>query len=317
VTTRVTGEPAYVLHHYDWSESSVIVEAFTRHYGRVALVARGAKKPSSNFRPVLLPMQALLLTWSGEAEVRALKGAEWGGGPVMPAGARGGDALLAGYYANELLLRLLARDDPHPRLFDGYALLIGALADPWRDGAPAAGPPQGGMRPLEGQPTTRSAERGDTHPAAGPSQDGMRPLGGQPTTRSGERGGIHSVVAAALRAFELLLLRQAGLLPALDTATLTLAPLAVDKPYHLSPESGLLACDDPDAALPALPGACWLALEQALADAVPFAALRAAIEPWAPHQRAQLRRLLRAWLYAHGGGQPLKTRQLLRDLQAL
>ncbi|MDR2991152.1 MAG: DNA repair protein RecO [Burkholderiaceae bacterium] len=279
MTTRVTGEPAYVLHHYDWSESSVIVEAFTRHYGRVALVARGAKKPSSNFRPVLLPMQALLLAWSGDAEVRALKGAEWGGGPVMPAGARGGDALLAGYYTNELLLRLLARDDPHPRLFDGYTLLIGALAEPWRASAPAAGPPEDGARP------------------------------------HAEYGGANH--ATSLRAFELLLLREAGLLPALDAATLTLAPLAAGQPYHLSPEGGLLACDGVDGGTPALPGACWLVLEQALADALPFAALRAAIEPWTPRERAQLRQLLRVWLYAHGGGQPLKTRQLLHDLQAL
>ena len=276
MTTRVTGEPAYVLHHYDWSESSVIVEAFTRHYGRVALAARGAKKPSSNFRPVLLPMQALLLAWSGDAEVRNLKGAEWGGGPVMPAGARGGDALLAGYYANELLLRLLARDDPHPRLFDGYTHLIQALAEPWRGDQPAAGPADDGAR--------IRAERNR---------------------------------AAALRAFELLLLREAGLLPALDAATLTLAPLTAGAPYRLSPEGGLLACDGLTEEMPALPGACWLALEQALTDAAPFAALLAVIEPWAPRERAQLRQLLRAWLDIHGGSHALKTRQLLHDLRGL
>ena len=67
---RVAHEPAYVLHHYDWSESSVIVEAFTRAHGRVALVAKGAKRPSSNFRPVLLPLQPLSLSWGGDAEIR-------------------------------------------------------------------------------------------------------------------------------------------------------------------------------------------------------------------------------------------------------
>ena len=56
---RISHEPAYVLHRYDWSESSLILEVFTRHYGRIALVAKGAKKPSSNFRPVLLPLQPL------------------------------------------------------------------------------------------------------------------------------------------------------------------------------------------------------------------------------------------------------------------
>ncbi|MDR0479043.1 MAG: DNA repair protein RecO [Burkholderiaceae bacterium] len=259
MVTRVTGEPAYVLHRHDWSESSVIVEAFTRHHGRIALVARGAKKPSSNFRPVLLPMQALLLTWSGDAEIRALKGAEWGGGPVMPTSSRGGDALLAGYYASELILRLLARDDPHPRLFDGYAQLMHALAAP------------------QAQPRR----------------------------------------TAGLRAFELLLLREAGLLPALDVATLTLAPLEADAPYHLSPEGGLLASDSEDAGTSGLPGRCWLTLESALTDATPFPALLAAIEPWLPRERAQLRRQLRAWLDIHCGGQALKTRELLHGLQTL
>ena len=61
---RVAHEPAFVLHHHDWSESSLILEVFTRHHGRVALVAKGAKKPSSNFRPVLLPLQPLQLAYT-------------------------------------------------------------------------------------------------------------------------------------------------------------------------------------------------------------------------------------------------------------
>ena len=121
---RISNEPTYVLHRYDWSESSLILDVFTRHYGRVALVARGAKKPSSSFRPILLPMQPLHVTFGGDAEVRNLKSAEWQGGHVMPSG----DALLSGYYLNELLMRLLARDDPHPLLFDAYAATVQLLA---------------------------------------------------------------------------------------------------------------------------------------------------------------------------------------------
>ncbi|WP_297727898.1 recombination protein O N-terminal domain-containing protein, partial [Limnohabitans sp. Rim8] len=60
-TQRITEEPAFVLHRYDWSEASLIVEVFTRHHGRIALVAKGAKRPSSSFRPILLPMQPLHL----------------------------------------------------------------------------------------------------------------------------------------------------------------------------------------------------------------------------------------------------------------
>ena len=100
---RTSDEPAFVLHRYDWSESSLILEMFTRHHGRVALVAKGAKRPSSNFRPVLLPLQPLHVAFGGDAEIRTLRAAEWVGGQVMPTG----DALLSGYYLNELLLRLL------------------------------------------------------------------------------------------------------------------------------------------------------------------------------------------------------------------
>ncbi len=108
-TKRIGDEPAYVLHHYDWSESSLILEMFTRHAGRVALVAKGVKKPSSSFRPVLLPLQPLRVSYGGDADIRTLKSVDWVGGHVMPTG----EALLSGYYLNELLMRLLARDDPH------------------------------------------------------------------------------------------------------------------------------------------------------------------------------------------------------------
>jgi DNA repair protein RecO (recombination protein O) len=125
VTRRSAEEPAFVLHRYDWSESSLILEVFTRREGRIALVAKGVKRPTSQFRPVLLPLQPLLLSWGGDAEVRTLKSAQWQGGHVMPTG----EALLSGSYLNELLMRLLARDDPHPRLFDHYALAVQLLAE--------------------------------------------------------------------------------------------------------------------------------------------------------------------------------------------
>ena len=122
-TTRITLEPAFVLHRYDWSESSLIVEVLTRHHGRVALVAKGAKRPASNFRPVLLPMQPLRITYSGDAEVKALKSAEWVGGYAMPSG----NTLLTGFYVNELVMRLLQRDDPHALLYDCYAQTISVV----------------------------------------------------------------------------------------------------------------------------------------------------------------------------------------------
>ena len=123
-TKRISDEPAFVLHRYDWSETSLILEVFTRHHGRIALVAKGVKRPSSSFRPVLLPLQPLHLSYGCEAEIRTLKSAEWVGGYVMPTG----EALMSGYYLNELLLHLLARDDAHPALFDVYAATVRLLA---------------------------------------------------------------------------------------------------------------------------------------------------------------------------------------------
>ena len=121
---RVHDEPAFVLHRHDWSETSLILDVFSQQHGRVVLAAKGVKRPTSQFRAVLLPLQPLRLGWGGDAEVRTLKAAAWQGGHVMPTG----EALLAGCYLNELLLKLLARDDPHPRLFVHYAQAVAALA---------------------------------------------------------------------------------------------------------------------------------------------------------------------------------------------
>jgi len=121
---RVEHQPAFVLHTYPWRETSVIVEALTRDHGRTALVARGAKRRTSQLRGLLSPFTALALAWTGRGEVKTLVRAEWTGGLVPLRG----DALLAGFYLNELVVRLLARADPHPALFSNYARALRALA---------------------------------------------------------------------------------------------------------------------------------------------------------------------------------------------
>jgi DNA repair protein RecO (recombination protein O) len=121
---RVEHQPAFVLHTYPWRETSLIVEALTRDFGRVALVARGAKRRTSQLRGLLAPFSALTLAWSGRGEVKTLIRAEWTGGLVPLRG----DALLAGFYMNELVVRLLARADAHPQLFDAYTRALRALA---------------------------------------------------------------------------------------------------------------------------------------------------------------------------------------------
>ena len=245
---RIAHEPAYVLHRYDWSESSLILEVFTRHHGRIALVAKGVKRPTSSFRPVLLPLQPLHLAFGGDAEIRTLKAAEWQGGHVMPTG----DALMSGIYLNELLLTLLARDDPHPGLFDLYTDVVQIIA----------------------------SEHGEA----------LQP---------------------ALRAFELLLLREIGFLPLLDAQTMTLRELEPEQRYSLVPEGGLR--QTPASNRASLSGAQWQALQTSLAPNAPFiTTLRACAEVM-----NELKPQLRTLLNYHCGVSTLRTRQMMIDLQSL
>ena len=121
---RVDHQPAFVLHATPWRETSLVVDAFTRDLGRVALVARGAKRPTSHFRGLLMPFTPLAVGWTGRGETRTLMRAEWLGGLVPLRG----EGLLAAFYVNELLVRLLARGDAHPQLFGAYVDTLGMLA---------------------------------------------------------------------------------------------------------------------------------------------------------------------------------------------
>jgi DNA repair protein RecO (recombination protein O) len=251
---KITDEPAYVLHRYDWSESSLILDVLTRNHGRVALVAKGAKKPSSNFRPILLPLQPLHLAFGGDAEIRTLRSSEWMGGHVMPTG----EALMAGYYLNELLMRLLARDDPHPALFDAYALTVHIIALEYRKEA------------------------------------------------AGEK-----VFEVALRAFELMLLREIGFLPSLKLQTANLTDVLDEVSYVVVPEGGLRAAHADDRS--SLMGAQWRTLQTALDSEAPFSQLLQACSSCVMPLKMQLRTLL----HYHCGVSTLKTRQMMMDIQNL
>jgi len=122
---RIDDQHGFVLHTYPWRETSLIVETLTREYGRLPLMAKGARRPGSAVRGVLMAFQPLAVSWTGKGEVKTLTGAYWLGGQAL----LGGIGLLCGYYLNELLLRLLPREDPHPVLFDRYAKTIRALAE--------------------------------------------------------------------------------------------------------------------------------------------------------------------------------------------
>ncbi len=249
---------AYVLHRYDWSESSLILDLFTRDLGRIAVAAKGAKRPYSQMRAVLLPFQRIHVTLgrartdAADSDIQTLRGAEWAGGAAMLTGG----ALFSGFYLNELLMKLLARHDPHPALFDAYADTLPALAMP-----------------------------GD-----GPVQ-------------------------AALRAFELNLLREVGVLPDLSLVTLTQQSLHAAQCYALLPEIGVSAA--PERALagnglgstPGLTGEVLLAIHAALVQG-DGPALRHACGLALPELKAALRGLL----HYHLGTDQLRTRRVMQTL---
>lgn len=248
--SSATPQAAFVLHQYDWSESSLIVELFTRMHGRVVVAAKGAKRPTSNFRAVLLPFQRITVLLGrapadDAGEIHPLRNAEWAGGAV----AAGGVALYSGFYMNELLLKLLPRQDPHAALFDAYAETLQAL-----------------------QARDETANQ------------------------------------AALRAFELRLLRELGWLPELHCVTTTQQPLQAHSLYTLRAEAGLVS----GAADQAVPGATWLLIEEAL-NSGSAAALRQAVAADA----ATLRTLLREQLHYHLGPAPLRTRRVRLGVQRL
>ncbi len=244
---------AYVLHRYDWSETSLILDLFTREQGRLAVAAKGAKRPYSQLRPVLLPFQRLQvavgrLTKTEDepgAEMQNLRSAEWAGGSAMLTGA----PLFSGFYLNELLMKFIARQDPYPALFDAYAQTLPLLAA---------------------------------------TDDGQ--------------------AQAALRAFEILLLQEVGLLPDLGQVTLTLEEVREGSRYAVLPEAGVVAAAGGDVAIA---GAWLIGLKAALVHGS-MAALQQACVPALP----ELKATLRALLHYHLGSPTLRTRQVMLDLQS-
>jgi DNA repair protein RecO (recombination protein O) len=246
---------AYVLHRYDWSETSVILDLFTREQGRVSVAAKGAKRPYSQLRSVLLPFQKINVTL-GKApktdlnnpqanDVQNLRSAEWAGGAAMLTGA----ALFSGFYLNELLMKLVGRYDAQPALFDSYAQTLPQLA----------------------------------------STDDVQ-------------------VQGALRAFEIRLLHELGVLPDLSLSTLTLQAVRTDARYSLLPEAGVgQSRGETD-----VPGRVLIGIEAALQHGS-LPALQQACAPALP----ELKTVLRGLLHYHLGSSVLRTRQVMQGLQQL
>lgn len=121
---RIYHQPGFVLHSRPYSESSLVMEVFTRDHGRVVLLAKGVRRPGSQLRSVLQTFQPLEVSWTGKSEMKTLTAAEWVGG-MLPLE---NDALLYGFYLNELLMKLLAREDPHQGLYDAYVTALTHLS---------------------------------------------------------------------------------------------------------------------------------------------------------------------------------------------
>jgi DNA repair protein RecO (recombination protein O) len=122
---RQDNQPVYVLHTYPFKETSLVVELFAHGFGRLATTAKGARRPRSAMRGMLQSFQPLLATWSGKLELKTLHSLEWGSGLLLLKG----EALMCGFYLNELLLRLLPREDPHESLFEYYSATLKTLAN--------------------------------------------------------------------------------------------------------------------------------------------------------------------------------------------
>ncbi len=234
---RQESREAFVLHGYPYRETSLLIEVFTRPFGRVSMVARSARSPRSPLRGVLLAFQPLGLSWFGKSELRTLARAEWiGGHPPLR-----GEALLCGFYLNELLLRLLAREDPHEALFSKY-------------------------------------------------QEALRRLATDPDP------------AAALRSFEKALLRELGYAMPLERDSASGGRIDPAKSYRYDPERGPVEANG-SGAEPLVSGRTLLDI--------------ARDDYGSAETQQQAKALMRALINHRLEYQPLRSRQIFRDLQEL
>lgn len=128
--SRVDRARVFVLHRRAWRDTSLIVEFLSEHHGRIAGVARAARRVKSAFFGLTEPFRLLEASWTRRGEMFTLTGLD----PVGQTPRLTGRAMWCGLYANELLLRLTPRDDPEPELFHAYARLLPKLVDGPRQG---------------------------------------------------------------------------------------------------------------------------------------------------------------------------------------
>lgn len=117
-------QPAFILQHRKYRETSLIIDVLTRDFGRLSLVAKGVKKSKSKTAGVLQPFIPLLISYVGKAELKTLADVEI----VQPFAQLRGLAFYCGFYVNELVSRFLHKYDPHPEVFDDYGICLSRLS---------------------------------------------------------------------------------------------------------------------------------------------------------------------------------------------
>ncbi len=126
-------QPAYLLHARDYRDNCLLVELFTPAGGRIGAVARGARRVSkrgTSQRAILQPFQPLWIELFGSGELKTLRQVESRAAPL----ALRGHALFSALYVNELLCRVVHRDDAQPQVFEGYDATLQRLTyDPRLD----------------------------------------------------------------------------------------------------------------------------------------------------------------------------------------
>jgi DNA repair protein RecO (recombination protein O) len=122
--TVVHSQAAYILHQQNYRESSLIIDALTRDYGRISLIAKGVRKAKSKTAGVLRPFVALSLSYLGKSDLRTLTDAEM----LDQTNELPGLSLYCGFYINELVCNFLHKDDPHPEVFQDYQDCLKQLA---------------------------------------------------------------------------------------------------------------------------------------------------------------------------------------------
>lgn len=124
MTHRIELTETYILHSRPFRNTSLLVELFAKEFGRIGAVARSARGLKSRYRGQLQLFTPLLISWSGLSELKTLGQVELNGMPIP----LNHQPLFCGFYLNELLMRLLHQDDPHPMLFDLYHQSLQRLA---------------------------------------------------------------------------------------------------------------------------------------------------------------------------------------------